>query len=103
MESMKAIASRALALSPGKVWADLEREGALVITKDGVPRSIMEPTSDATLLEDIQKLVFARARKVVRAIRAQAVETGADGLTGSDVEQEVKAARRAITQQAARA
>ena len=103
MESMKTIASRALAASPGKVWADFEREGALVITRDGVPRSIMWSTSDATLLEDIQELVLARARKAVRAIRAQAVETGADGLTESDVEQEAKAARRAITQRAARA
>ena len=51
---MKTIASRTLAASPGKVWADLEREGAIVITKDGVPRSIMVPTSDATILEDVQ-------------------------------------------------
>jgi hypothetical protein len=41
----EAIASRALAASPGKVWEHLEREGAIVITKDGVPRSIMIPTS----------------------------------------------------------
>jgi len=91
---MKTIASRALAASPGKVWEDLEREGALVITKDGVPRSIMIPTSDATLLEDIQELVFARARKAVRAIRARASKTGADALPLSEIEREIKAARR---------
>jgi hypothetical protein len=85
-----------LAARPGKVWADLEREGAVVITKDGVPRSILVPTSDATLLEDVQELVFARARKAVRAIRAQAAETGRDALTRSEIEREVKAARRAI-------
>ena len=72
---MKTIASRTLAASPGQVWAALEREGALVVTKDGVPRSIMVPTSDATLLEDVQEIVFARARRAVREIRNRAAET----------------------------
>ena len=100
---MKTIASRTLAASPGKVWAELDREGAIVITKDGVPRSIMVPTSDATLLEDVQELVFARARKAVRAIRARSADTGSDALTRADIEREIKAARRAIKQRARRA
>jgi hypothetical protein len=99
---MKTIASRMLAARPGKVWEDLEREGAVVITKDGAPRSILVPTSDATLLEDVQELVFARARKAVRAIRLRAVATGRDALTRSDIEREVKAARRALKQRARR-
>ena len=99
---MKTIASRTLAARPGQVWADLDREGAVVITKDGVPRSIMVPTSDATLLEDVQELVFARARKAVRAIRARSADTGSDALTRADIEREIKAARRAIRQRARR-
>jgi hypothetical protein len=99
---MKTIASRLLAASPGKVWDELEREGAVVITKDGIPRSIMIPTSDATLLEDVQELVFARARRAVRAIRAHAFETGTDRLKGSDVEREIKGARQALKQRARR-
>lgn len=85
-----------LAARPGRVFAHLEREGAVVITKGGVPRSIMVPTSDATLLEDVQELVFARARRAVRAIRVRAAETGTAGLTRSDVAREIEAARRAI-------
>ena len=99
---MKTIASRTLAASPGKVWADLDREGAIVITKDGVPRSIMIPTSDATLLEDVQELVFARARKAVRAIRARAADTGADALSNAAVTWEITAARGAIKRRARR-
>ena len=102
MLCMKMIASRTLAASPGKVWEDLDKEGAVVITKDGVPRSIMIPTSDATLLEDVQELVFARARKAVRAIRAQASRSGSDALTRSDIEREIRAARRALKQRARR-
>lgn len=99
---MKTIASRTLAASPGQVWAALEREGALVVTKDGVPRSIMVPTSDATLVEDIQEIVFARARKAVREIRTRAAETGAADLTQADIEREIKAARQARNQRVRR-
>lgn len=99
---MKTIASRTLAASPGQVWAALEREGALVVTKDGVPRSIMVPTSDATLVEDIQEIVFARARKAVREIRTRAAETGAADLTPADIEREIQAARQARRQRARR-
>ena len=95
---MKTIASRTLAASPGQVWAALEREGALVVTKDGIPRSIMVPTSDATLVEDIQEIVFARARKAVREIRTRAAETGAADLTQADIEREIEAARQARRQ-----
>jgi hypothetical protein len=99
---MKTIASRTLAANPGKVWKDLEREGAVVVTKDGVPRSIMVPTSDATLLEDVQELVFARARKAVRAIRAQAARAGTEGMTRQEIDAEIKAARRARRSRARR-
>ena len=99
---MKTIASRTLAASPGQVWAALEREGALVVTKDGVPRSIMVPTSDATLVEDIREIVFARARKAVREIRTRAAETGAADLTQADIQREIEAARQARRQRVRR-
>ena len=94
------IASRTLAARPGQVWEDLEREGAVVITKDGLPRCIMVPTSDATLLEDIQELLFARARRAVREIRTRSAADGTDRLTSSDIEQEIKEARRTRAQNA---
>lgn len=99
---MKMIASQVLAASPDKVWAALEKEGALVITKDGIPRSIMVPTSDATLLDDVQEIMFTRARKAVREIREHAAETGAAALTPADVDQEIAASRQARRQRARR-
>ena len=89
------IASRTLAARPGQVWEDLEREGVIVITKDGLPRSIMIPTSDATLLEDIQELLFARARNAVREIRIRSAADGTDRLTSSDIQEEIREVRRA--------
>ncbi len=91
---MKMIGSRQLATKPGQVWKDLEREGALVITKDGIPRSLMIPTSDQTLLEDMQELIFARARRALRSIRQKAVREGRHQLTSADIESEIIAARR---------
>ena len=91
---MKTIASRMLTVAPGKMWAELEREGALVVTKDGAPRSIMIPTSDATLFEDIGEIVFVRARRAVRAMRTQAHQSGSEVATSADVEREVRAVRR---------
>ena len=62
----------------------------------------MIPASDATLLDDMQRLVFARARRAMREIRAQARATGTDGLTSADIEQEIKEARRTRTGDARR-
>ena len=67
-----------------------------------LPRSVMVPTSDATLVEDIQEIVFARARKAVREIRTRAAETGAADLTQADIEREIEAARQARRQRARR-
>ena len=56
----------------------------------------------ATLLEHVTELVFARTINSVRAIRVQALRSGSDALTRSDIEREIKAARRALKQRARR-
>jgi hypothetical protein len=85
----------------GLTHDDLSYNCAVVITKDGVPRS-MVPTSEATLLEDVQELVFARARKAVRAIRTRASEIGTDRLSRSGIEKEIRGARQSLKQRARR-
>ena len=57
------VATRKLAANSGRVMKELEKEGMLVITKDGKPRSILLSTKDATLLEDLRDCLDARARK----------------------------------------
>lgn len=91
---MKTIALHMLTAAPGKVWAELEKEGALIVTKDGVPHSIMIPTSDATLFEDIGEIVFARARRAVRAMRTQSIHSDAEVAPQADIEREIRAVRR---------
>lgn len=89
------IASRQLTAKPGQVWKDLAREGALVITRDGRPFSILLPTSDETLVEDIQELVFSRARRAVSGIRDKAQGTGMADTAMAEIDAEIAAARRA--------
>lgn len=94
MLSMKIIPSRQLAARPGKVLEDLKQEGAIVITRDGIPCSIMIPTSDATMFEDVEELVFARARKAVRSIRSEAAGQGLDKLGQTEIDEEIRKVRQ---------
>ena len=52
----------------------------MVITKDGKPRGILLPTSEVTLVEDLQDQIRARARRAVSEVRRQAVRRGTDKL-----------------------
>jgi len=91
---MKIIPSRDLVASPAKVWKLLAREGSVVITKDGKPRGILLPTSETTLLDDLQNQIRARARRAVSEIRRQAIRRGTDNLTSEEIASEIKAARK---------
>ena len=88
------VSSRMLAARPGKVWGELEREGALVITKDGKPRAILLPTSEETLFDDLAEQIRARARRAVSAIRREAAARGPARLTSAEIEREIVAARK---------
>lgn len=92
---MRMISSRVLAASPGKVWGVLQKEGSLVITKDGKPRAILVPTSEETLLEDMQDQVRSRARRAVSAIRREAARRGVATLTMEEIDAEIAATRKA--------
>jgi len=91
---MKMVASRELSARPGKVWSTLEREGAVVITRDGHPCSILVPTSDRTLVDDVRDIVFARARQAVSQIRAAARDAGTSALSMAEIDAEIARSRR---------
>ena len=91
---MRIIPSRDLVASPAKVWKLLQTEGSVVITKDGKPRGILLPTSDVTLIEDLQDQIRARARRAVSEVRRQAARRGTDKLSSEEIDAEVRAARK---------
>lgn len=91
---MRIIPSRELVASPAKVWKLLQAEGSVVITKDGKPRGILLPTSDITLVEDLQDQIRARARRAVSEVRRQASKRGTDELSSEQIGAEIRAARK---------
>lgn len=94
MLRMKIIPSRQLAASPGKVWSLLEKEGALVISRDGIPCGILLPTSEATLLGDLRDQARRRAKNAVSAARRRARDAGIDALSTDVIDAEIAASRK---------
>lgn len=86
------IPSRELAASPARVWQLLEKEGSIVITKDGKPRGILLATSEETLLEDLDAQIFERARRAISQIRQRTAQTGVP--TDAGIESEIRQVRR---------
>lgn len=90
---MKMIASRELSAKPSAVWADLQSEGAVVITKDGQPVGIITPTSSATLLEDMQEITFAKARQAVTELRQHSATNSANEMSMEEIDAEIRVFR----------
>jgi hypothetical protein len=94
MLSMQMIASRELTAKPAAVWSKVATEGAVVVTRDGLPMGIITPTSPETLLEDMQEIAFSRARRAVSRMRATATRHGTGGMTSNDIDAEIRRARK---------
>jgi hypothetical protein len=90
---MKMIASRELAARPAGVWELLEKEGAVVVTRNGQPEGIFVSTSGESWFEDIQEGVFARARRALGTARTTAAQTGTARLSEEEIEAEIMAVR----------
>jgi len=92
---MKLIATDELAANAKKILKELSREGSLVITENGHPKGILTPTSDETVLEDLQEQVRARSRRAVSEIRRESARRGLDRWTMVEIDREIAAARKA--------
>lgn len=87
------IASREMAAKPAAVWESLKDEGAVVVTKNGQPEGVFFATSSETWLEDIQDVLFARARRAASAMRQSAAVSGVAALSDQAIEAEINAVR----------
>lgn len=90
---MKLIASREMATKPAAIWKTLKKEGAVVVTRNGQPEGVFISTSGETWLEDVQEIIYARARKAAQEMRIAAAKSGAAELTMEDIDSEIKASR----------
>ena len=90
---MKMIASREMAAKPAAVWKALKEEGAVLVTKNGQPEGVFVATSSETWLEDVQDIVFARARRATQQMRRSASQNGTFTMSMDDIDEEIKASR----------
>lgn len=88
------IASRELTAKPAAVWSKVASEGAVVVTRDGLPMGIITPTSPETLIEDMQEIAHSRARRAVSRMRAAAAERGTSDMTMNEIDAEIRRARK---------
>ncbi len=98
MSGMRIIGWGELSARPGVVLDRLGREGAAVVTRGGAPVGILVPTGPETLLEDMEEIVFARARRAVAAIRVAAGRNKSATLGPAEIEAEIRRARRGASQ-----
>ena len=82
-----------MAAKPANLWKALKEEGAVVVTKNGQPEGVFLSTSDETWLEDIQEVLFARARRAAREMRTQAANSGIANLSNEEIDTEIRNAR----------
>jgi hypothetical protein len=90
---MKIIASREMAAKPAAIWKALKEEGAVLVTKNGQPEGVFLATSSETWFEDVQDIVFARARRATQQMRRSAAQNGISAMSMSDIDEEIKASR----------
>lgn len=99
---MKLMSAKQLAAEPHSVLRDLSQSGTVVITEKGVPKGILLPTSEETLVEDVQAQIRARARRAVSEIRRQAAQRGLDRLSAETIDREIASARKSRRQRSAK-
>lgn len=87
------IASREMAAKPAALWKVLKEEGAVVVTKNGQPEGVFLATSAETWLEDVQDVVFARARRATQQLRRAAAQSGSGAMGMEDIIAEIQADR----------
>ena len=92
---MKFVTVRDLRTSPAQVWKALPGEQQIVITNNGKPIALLTPVSDATLEETVSAVRRARAMQAVRRAQASAAKRGLSDLTTDEINEEIRAARKA--------
>lgn len=80
-----------------KIWDSLQREQELVITSNGKPIAILSSASEGDLEETLAAIRQARAQLALTMIQQSSLDRGKDKLSDSEIEREIKTARKART------
>lgn len=83
-----------MAAKPAAIWKTLKEEGAVLVTRNGQPEGVFLATSSETWLEDVQDIVFARARRATQQMRRSATQSGLGTLNMETIDAEIQAVRQ---------
>jgi prevent-host-death family protein len=91
---MKFVSVRDLRGRSAAVWRELDREGDLVITRNGKPIAIVSATDEENLEQSLRERRQARAQRAVKQLQERSLRGGRDKLSRGDIETEITAARK---------
>lgn len=96
---MKLISTRELKLKSADVWGQLEKEGELVVTSHGKPVALLTNIPEGDIEATLTVFRRARAQMALSKIRRRSQERGLDRMTMEEIDDEIKAVRRARRKQ----
>ena len=91
---MKYLSTRDLRNRPGVV-REMVQEGDVILTANGKPVALIVPIEDGDIERTAQVLRRARVQLAVAGMRRSAEQKGRARLTGTEIEAEIRATRRA--------
>jgi prevent-host-death family protein len=91
---MKYLSTRDLRNRPGVV-REMVQEGDVILTANGKPVALIVPIEGGDIERTAQVLRRARAQLAVAGMRRLAEQKGSARLTGTEIEAEIRATRRA--------
>ncbi len=91
---MKMISTRDLKLKASDTWQLLASEGELVVTSHGKPVALLADIPGGDVEAALSAIRRARAQIAVSNMRRSAQEAGLGGMTGAEIEAEIKATRK---------
>lgn len=92
---MKFVTVRDFRIRPGAVWKNLEKNEEVIITSNGKPIAMLTGISDVTFDETIKVFRRTKAELAISRMRKAAVKKRLSGISGEEIEAEIKAVRRA--------
>jgi len=91
---MKMIATRELAANSGKVMGEVDKNGFIVITKDGKPRSIIISTTEDTLIPDVKSIINLKFKQILLNSQMNSQKRGTSKMSIKEIDAEIATVRK---------
>ncbi len=93
LPGMKYVSVRELRNSPGHLWSALSKDD-LVLTSNGKPMGVLIGVDETRLDDTVEAIRRAKAILAVSRLRKKAAAAGRDKLSMSEINREIREARR---------